>query len=123
MATVSAQPAFAIKEFGEHFGKYYVEDSKNDDFKKLVADAKCNVCHIDGADKKKVRNPYGEELKAAGLEKKKFQPMIKGDPDKARKEIEVLFKKIEEIKAEGKEKSFGQLIKDGQLPGGDIKGK
>ncbi len=122
MATVSSRTAFATKEFGEHFGKYYVADSKSEDFKKLVAEAKCNVCHIEGENKKK-HNPYGETLKAAGLLKKTFAEMIKKEPDKARKEIEEILKKTEEKKASGKDKTFGERIKAGLLPGGDAKGK
>ncbi len=120
MATVSSRTAFATKEFGEHFGKFYVADSKNEDFKKLVAEAKCNVCHIEGENKKK-HNPYGETLKAAGLLKKTYAEMIKKEPDKARKEIEEILKKSEEKKA--KDKTFGERIKAGLLPGGDVKGK
>ena len=121
-ATVSFRPAFATKEFGEHFDKYYVAESKSDEFKKLRAEAKCNVCHIEGEAKKK-HNPYGETLKAAGLLKKPYVEMIKKDPDKARKEIEEILKKCEEKKADGKDKTFGERIKAGLLPGGDIKGK
>ena len=29
MATVTFQPALATKEFGEHFKKFYADDSKN----------------------------------------------------------------------------------------------
>ena len=122
MATVSFRPAFATKEFGEHFKKFYVDDSKNEEFMKLVAEAKCCVCHIDGENKKK-HNPFGETLKAGGLLKKTYAEMIKKEPDKARKEIEEILKKAEEKKAPGKDKTFGERIKAGLLPGGDAKGK
>ena len=122
MTTVSLRPAFATKEFGEHFKKFYVDDSKNEEFKKLVAEAKCNVCHIDGENKKK-HNPFGETLKAGGLLKKTYAEMIKKEPDKARKEIEEILKKSEEKKAPGKDKTFGERIEAGLLPGGDAKGK
>ena len=121
-ATVSSRPALATKEFGEQFMKQYVTDSKNEDFKKLAGDAKCNVCHIEGENKKK-HNPYGEATKEAGLLKKPYMEMIKKDPDKARKEIEAIFKKVEDKKASGKDKTFGERIKEGLLPGGDTKGK
>ena len=65
MAVVSFRPAFATKEFGEHFTKFYVAESKSEEFKKLAVEAKCNVCHIDGEAKKK-HNPYGETLKVSG---------------------------------------------------------
>lgn len=119
MASAVVQPAFAIKEFGEFWGKNYVEGSKNEEFKKLAGDAKCNVCHIDGENKKK-HNPYGEALKEAGLTKKEFPKEKLKD---AAKEINAIFTKAEELKAKGSDKSFGQRIKDGLLPGGDAKGK
>jgi hypothetical protein len=121
-ACVFVRPAFAIKEFGEQWGRVYVEDSKNDDFKKLAAEAKCNVCHIEGENKKK-HNPYGDELHHAGLEKKKYQPMLKSNPDQAKKEIEEIFKKAEDKKAKGNDRTYGERIKDGLLPGGDKNGK
>jgi hypothetical protein len=122
MTACVSNPAFAIKEFGEQFGRVYVEGSKSDDFKKLVGEAKCNVCHIDMENKKK-HNPYGDILKEAGLEKKKYQPMLKSNPDQAKKEIEEILKKCEDKKIDGKGKTFGEKIKEGTLPGGDVKGK
>lgn len=122
MASVSFRPAYATKEFGLEFTRVYVTDSKNEDFKKLAADAKCNVCHID-MEKKTKHNPYGDELHHAGLDKKKYGPMLKSNPDQAKKEIEEIFKKVEEKKAAGKDKTFGERIKDGLLPGGDTLGK
>jgi hypothetical protein len=91
-ATVSVKPAYAIKEFGEQFARVYVEGNKSEEFKKLVSEAKCNVCHIDMENKKK-HNPYGDAMKEAGLDKKKYQPMLKNNPDQAKKEIEVPKKK------------------------------
>lgn len=121
-ATVSVKPAYAIKEFGEQFARIYVEGNKSEEFKKLVSEAKCNVCHIDMENKKK-HNPYGDAMHEAGLDKKKYQPMLKSNPDQAKKEIEELFKKVEEQKIDGKGKTFGEKIKAGELPGGDVKGK
>jgi hypothetical protein len=112
---------FAKPEFGKQFGRVYVEDSKNEDFKKLVAEAKCNVCHVER--KNKQRNPYGAALLEAGLTKEKYEPMLKSNPDQAKKEIEEILKKVEEEKIDGEEKTFGEKIKDGLLPGGDVNGK
>jgi hypothetical protein len=119
----ASSPAFAIKEFGEHWGAFYVKDSKNEEFKKLAGEAKCNVCHIDGENKKK-HNPYGQEV-AKLLKKKDFKgppDRFKEDAAKAKTEVEAALKKIEDIKAKDG-KTFGEKIKAGQLPGGDVKGK
>lgn len=121
MAAVVSKPAFAVKEFEDQFKRIYVEKNKNEDFKKLVAEAKCNVCHID-MENKKNHNPYGKELKEAGMLKKDFQAKLKSGDEKALKDVEALFKKVEE-KKDSKGKTFGEKIKDGVLPGGDTKGK
>lgn len=115
--------AFAIKEYSETWTKVYVDTSDKEDFIKLAGEAKCNVCHIDGENKKK-HNPYGEALEDAGLLKKTFPAKrFKEEPDKVRKEVEEIFKKVEGKKAEGQEKTFGERMKAGMLPGGDVKGK
>ena len=61
---IAARPAHAIKPFSVEFtGKYVKKESKEEadqDFAKLVAEAKCNVCHMGKS--KKDRNPYGVEL-------------------------------------------------------------
>lgn len=124
MAIVSySSSAMAIKEFGETWTKVYAEKSTNEGFKKLAAEAKCNVCHIDGENKKK-HNPYGDTLEHEGLTKKNFPPAkFKENPEGVRKQVEELMKKIEEKKAEGSDKTFAERMKEGLLPGGDAKGK
>lgn len=124
MAIVSySSSAMAIKEFGETWTKIYAEKSTNEGFKKLAAEAKCNVCHIDGENKKK-HNPYGDTLEHEGLTKKNFPPAkFKENPEGVRKQVEELMKKIEDKKAEGSDKTFAERMKEGLLPGGDAKGK
>lgn len=112
---VAVQPAHAIKPFSDEFkGKYVKEDSelkKDQDFAKLVTEAKCYVCHLGKS--KKDRNPYGVEL-AKLLDKKE---------DKANKEkIQSVLAKVEKLPVNPKDKkspTFGDLIKAGKLPGGD----
>ena len=124
MAIVSySSSAMAIKEFGETWTKVYAEKSTNEGFKKLAAEAKCNVCHIDGENKKK-HNAYGDTLEHEGLTKKNFPPAkFKENPEGVRKQVEELMKKIEDKKAEGSDKTFAERMKEGLLPGGDAKGK
>lgn len=59
-STVS--PAFAVKQLKDAFGENYAGEKADAEFKTLVKEANCNVCHVDKEDKKKVRNPYGEAL-------------------------------------------------------------
>lgn len=123
VASVVPPSAFATKEFSEAWASVYAEKSTNEGFKKLAAEAKCNVCHIDGENKKK-HNPYGDTLEHEGLTKKNFPPAkFKEDLAGTRKKVEEILKKIEDKKADGSDKTFGQRIKDGLLPGGDVKGK
>ena len=122
-ASMVSPNAFAIKEFSEAWAAIYAEKSTNDGFKKLAMEAKCNVCHIDGENKKK-HNPYGDVLEHDGLTKKNFPPAkFKEDLEGTRKKVEEILKKIEDKKAEGSDKTFGQRMKYGLLPGGDVKGK
>jgi hypothetical protein len=111
-------PAFAIKEFNDQWKATYAE---KDPIKGLSEAAKCNVCHVQGEDKKTVRNPYGQEV-AKILKKKDIVPRMKTEPDKCKAEMEAAFKKIESIKAKDG-KTYGEKIKAGELPGGNKDGK
>ena len=111
----AVQPAYAIKPFSDVFKSKYVkadsEEKKDQDFGKLVAEAKCNVCHMGKS--KKDRNPYGVELSKL-LDKK----ADKGDKEK----IASVLAKVEKLPVNPKDKkspTFGDRIKAGELPGGD----
>ncbi len=89
-------------------------DAKYPDLaKKHGTDGKlaCTVCHpkIDGKDDKKVRNNYG-----AGLGKL-LAKKNETDEDK----IKEALTKLEAEKSATEGKTFGDLIKDGTLPGTD----
>lgn len=114
-----SSPAFAIKGFNDQFKLTYAEGKG--DFTKLVEEAKCNVCHVQG-ENKKVRNEYGEAFKDL-LKKDAFPAKrFKEEPEKCKEEIEAAFKKVEEMKAKDG-KTFGEKIKAGVLPGGNKDGK
>ena len=114
-------PAMAIKQFNDQFTSTYAKDPKNEEFNKLVAEAKCNACHIKDENKKK-RNEYGEAM-AEFLRKKDFpNDRFKKEPEKCKEEIEAAFKKVEEKKAKDGQ-TFGEKIKAGKLPGGNVDGK
>lgn len=121
LAVQSASPAWAIKQFGDQFKETYTKGNENKDFVKLVEEAKCNVCHIDG-ENKKMKNEYGVAVGTL-LTKKDFPPdRFKKEPEKCKEEIEAAFKKVLEMKAKDGT-LFGDKIKAGELPGGDVKGK
>ncbi len=111
---VAVRPAHAIKPFSDGFSASYVKkDSKEKpdaEFAKLIAETKCNVCHM-GKSKKDL-NPYGVELSKL-LDKK----ADKADEDK----IKSVLVKVEKLPINPKDKkspTFGDLIKSGKLPGG-----
>lgn len=111
----------AQKPYGDAWKAFYVDGSKDEGFIKLAGEAKCNVCHIQGANKKE-RNPYGAEAVAVFKANSINKDLPKKDPEGFKKSIQTAFKALEEIK--GKDgKTFGEKIKAGQLPGGNTEGK
>ena len=79
------------------FTKQYPDVEKNNKIE-------CTVCHAEGTDRKK-RNNYGEALKKKITEKETDEEKIK----------EAL-KKTEPEKSAIKDKTFGDLLKEGKLP-------
>ena len=74
---------------------------------KALAETKCDVCHK--KDDKKVRNDYGKAVGEA-----------LGNPKKAETDVEKVkaaLKTAEGKKSATEGKTFGDLIKDGKLPG------
>ncbi len=119
-----ASQARAIDEFEKAFKEKYVDTSNDPQFKKAVEDANCNLCHV-SRKKKTVRNDYGKALSKfmGGTVKKDLDAAQAsgGDAghqaamDKILKTFgEALDKVADEKSPSGK--TFGELIKDGQLP-------
>jgi hypothetical protein len=119
-----SSPVWAIKQLQDQFKKNYAGEKADGEFVKLVEEAKCNVCHVDKEDKKKVRNKFGAALHDA-LEKEKF-PLadFKKDQEKYAQQLKDIFKKLEgEKSGDDKHKTFGDRMKAKLLPGGDKEGK
>ncbi len=111
----STPSAFAIKAFSDQFRAKYVKEKPTNDKEKELAEAvtkaKCLVCHRGRS--KKDRNPYGLQL-AELLDRRT-------DRDKIEK-IHKAMDKVAKMKSDPKKKdspTFGELIADGKLPGGD----
>ena len=86
--------------------------------KKLGRKTSCNVCHVKGEDKKKVRNEYGNAI-SKYLKSKDFpKDWVKENPEEAKKKIVAGFKKANEHKSKDG-KTFGEKIKANQLPATD----
>ncbi len=124
ISTSAASPAFAIKQLADQFKKLYVTDKATPEFKAAIEEAKCNVCHVEKENKKKVRNYYGEAVHKA-LENDKF-PLdeLKKSPEKLADRLNDIFKKLEEEKSGDSEKrTFSARMKANLSPGGDKDGK
>jgi hypothetical protein len=109
---VSARPAHAILQFQKEFVNLYVGDDKDSDFGKLVKQAGCFVCHQGKL--RKNHNPYGEHLDEL-LDKKTDMK----NPEKivdALKKVEVMHS----VAGDDKSPTYGDLIKQGKLPGGSL---
>jgi cytochrome c553 len=119
-----AAPAFAIKQLADQFKTLYVGDKATPEFKAAIEAAKCNVCHVEGENKKKVRNAYGTAVHEA-LEKDKFPIAdFKKEPAKFADRLNEIYKKLEEEKsADAEKRTFGARMKANLSPGGDKDGK
>lgn len=109
----SFQPAAALPPINKEWTGKYVEGNGNAKFVEAVGTAKCNVCHVGTS--KKEKNEYGAAV-AKFVTKAKYNE-IKEDPDAAKKYILEGLQKAEAEKSSAG-KSFGEIIKSGELPGG-----
>lgn len=107
------QDASALPPFNKEWMAKYKDGNSNAKFVEAVDTAKCNVCHM-GASKKD-KNVYG---KAVGkyLTKAKYNE-LKENEEAGRKYILDGLQKSEGEKGPSG-KTFGEMIKAGQLPGG-----
>jgi hypothetical protein len=113
----SFDSASALPPFNKEWMAKYKETSSSAKFVEAVDTAKCNVCH-EGTNKK-MKNEYGKVV-GKYLSKAKYTE-IKEDEDAAKKYILEGFAKAEAEK-NGSGKSFGELLKSGELPGGSVGG-
>lgn len=111
---LGTQQAAALPAFRTEFEDYYVKKMNNAEFTSAFTEAKCNVCHY--GTKKTNHNDYGKALQQF-LKKDNYKfTRLKAEPEAVKKEITDAFKKVEEMKSISG-KSFGELLKAGELPG------
>ena len=103
----------AYLEFKKEFDKKYVKKTSDAPQEKslaeAVASAKCNVCHV-GTSKKK-RNAYGQALN------KLIDKKDKKNAAKIRHALDDVEKQPSSGQPNGP--TFGDLLKQGRLPGGE----
>ena len=114
MTSVTVEPAAARPPYNKEFQAKYLKKDSTDPAEMALAAAiekvKCNVCHK-GKDKK-MRNDYGQALSKL---------LTKADAMNVEKIKASLDKVAEEHSKPDDDKSptFGQLLKEGKLPGGE----
>jgi cytochrome c2 len=106
------ESAFAVAPFKKEFEEKYVKKDPASPAEKAlaaaVAEAKCNVCHVGKS--KKDRNAYGEALNALLDRKTDMKDTAK---------IQAALNTVAEQKSSPDAPTFGELIKQGKLPGGE----
>jgi len=124
-ASWKVAPVQAFPEFKKEFDKKYIKDPPTTPdeiaLEAAVKTAKCGVCHTAPEKEptsKKVRNTYGRAISKmipAGTDKK----ALKKEPEK----IQELLDKAAAEHSDAKDPAsptFGDLIKEGKLPGKDV---
>jgi hypothetical protein len=132
VASRYVSPVEAFPEFKKEFDKKYVKDPPTTPEETALATAvktaNCGLCHTkppDDESSKKVRNTYGKAIS-------KFIPDVIGKPEptdvekkglrKAPAKIQSLLEKAAGEPSDAKDPkspTFGELIKQGKLPGKD----
>lgn len=113
LVLASAEPVRAMPPFKKAFDAKYVKPDSADAAEKAFAEAakkvNCNVCHA--GTNKKMRNDYG---KAVG----EFVKKTEKDPAKITEGLEAAAK-VKVKPDDPGSKTFGELIAEGKLPGGE----
>lgn len=112
LVCIFSTPSPGIIQFHKEFVAVYVEQSDNEEFVRAVKEARCFICHV--GKKRTNRNVYGQQLSEL-LDKK---------ADRAnKKKIHEALAQVAQMPSDPeneKSPTFGELIKTGQLPGGEI---
>lgn len=113
-----ATPVLGSSKFKKQWQEKFISaDDVDADFKSKARKHGCYICHVDGEDKKKVRNEYGQAV-SKFLTKKDYDEWVKADPEEAKKKIYAAFEKAGAIKSKDG-KTFEEKIKNNEVPATD----
>ncbi|MBI3839870.1 MAG: hypothetical protein HY288_18255 [Planctomycetia bacterium] len=118
--SAQAIPPFS-KEWVAKYTKPDSADEKDKAFAELITKTvKCQVCHV-GTTDKKMRNAYGKQLSML-IKKDNFKAeRLQAEPDKCKAEIIAALDAVAAMKSgDDKSPTFGELIAQHKLPGGDL---
>ena len=113
-----ASTAAANSTFNKFWKEKFLPEDVDPGFKDAARKQGCYICHVNGEDKKKVRNEYGtaihEYLKAEDFPK----DYVKNNPEEAKAKIWEGFVKAGKHKSKDG-KSFEEKIKNNEIPATD----
>jgi hypothetical protein len=120
-----APSAQALPPFSKEWVAKYTKPDSADEKDKAFADqitktVKCQVCHV-GTSDKKMRNAYGKQLSTL-LKKDNFKAeRLQAEADKCKAEIIAALDAVAAMKSgDDQSPTFGELIVQHKLPGGDL---
>jgi hypothetical protein len=123
VASLNVKPVLAFPPFKKEFDNLYVKENPATDAEKSLKEAataaKCGICHTGPEGKnKKVRNTYGKAITKLIPDPtdKEAVDALKKDPVKIKELLEKAAKEHSDAN-DPNSQTFGDLIKEGKLPG------
>jgi hypothetical protein len=116
VVALGAEPVFAIAQFQAAFIKEYINSHPDKEFQKYVkTKAKCHICHQGKVTPKNVHhNAYGKHL---------VDLLDPKEDKKDAKKIKEALDKVAKMHVDPKDEkspTYGDLIKQSKLPGGEL---
>lgn len=109
---VPPSTGMAFIQFYSEFKKLYITEKTPLEFKQLIKETRCAICHDStkkkpsGSLDKKFRNPYGEAL----------DELLSKEDKKNKEKIREALEKISSQKAPNSEETYGDRLKQYKLP-------
>ena len=108
----------ANSTFSKFWKAEYAGKDADEGFVKAVKGQGCYICHVNGEDKKKVRNEYGKAIHEYIKAKDFPKDYVKNNPEEAKAKLLEGFKKAGEHKSKDGKK-FGDKIANNEIPATD----
>ena len=113
-----ASPAMANSTFSKFWKEKYAGKEADPGFQKAVKGQGCYICHVNGEDKKKVRNEYGKAIHKYIKAEDFPKDYVKNNPEEAKAKILAGFKEAGKLKSADM-KTFEEKIKNNEIPATD----
>ena len=109
---INIQSSLAFSKFYSVFKKHYINNSTSKEYKNLITTTRCAICHDSNKTKesgsldKKFRNPYGELL----------DELLSKNDKKDTEKIIIALGNVSSKKSSVSDKTYGELIRNEELP-------